>query len=138
MTRQNVDRDIQPDAPAANDRPRSVFWVFFWLAAACFVAKVYYLNDLWPFFQNKRKRDWLEQLAAITQKDAAFVTIAGMICGLILLITRPMRRIHRLLDAIIRLFAITCVAYVVIAAAAFDFLRSYPTYTLWYQLGGWR
>ena len=48
----NVDRDIQPDAPAANDRPRSVFWVFFWLAAACFVAKVYYLNDLWPFFQN--------------------------------------------------------------------------------------
>src|SRR4051794_9760321 len=104
------------DDQAHENRQRPIFWIFFWLAVACLVAKIYYLNSLYPFFQHNRKKDWLENLSAITQGDMAFVVIAAMISALLLLITSPFRRAHRLLHALIRLFAILCLAYIITAA----------------------
>jgi arylsulfatase A-like enzyme len=121
------------------ERPRrTVFWAFFYLALACFIAKGHYLNGLYNFLESKRRLDWIQHLAAITQRDTAFVIIAGMASALLLLITRPLNVLNKWLYRLIRLFALLCLIYVIVAMAAFDFLRSFPTCSLWYQAGGWR
>src|SRR5436190_5101900 len=123
----------------ARERPaRSVFWRFFFLAIACFIAKAWYLNSLSKFSASKRRFDLLQQLAAITQRDAAFVIIAGMACAALLAITRPLNTLNKWLHRVIRLLVFVCLIYLIIATAAFDFIRSFPTCSLWYQIGGWR
>src|SRR5258705_12760155 len=81
--------------------PRPVFWAFFWLAIACFIAKAHYLNGLYNFWESKRRFDWLQQLAAIMQRDAAFVIIAGMASAALLAITRPLNFVNRWLYRLI-------------------------------------
>src|SRR6266581_4879363 len=96
----------------SRERPvRSVFWAFFFLAVAAVVA--------------------------IAQRDAAFVIIAGMGLAVLLAVTRPMERLNKWLYRLIRVFALLCLVYEIVAIAAFDFLRSFPTCSLWYQIGGW-
>src|SRR6266576_2295954 len=107
--------------------PRPVFWAFFWLAIACFIAKAHYLNGLYNFLESKRRFDWLQQLAAITQRDAAFVILAGMASAALIALTRPLNFLNKWLYRLIRLIALLCLIYLIIAIAAFDFLRSFPT-----------
>ncbi|HEV8292568.1 MAG TPA: sulfatase, partial [Tepidisphaeraceae bacterium] len=76
--------------------------------------------------------------ASITQRDAAFVIIAGMASAASLAITRPLNSLNKWLYRLIRLFALLALIYLIVAMAAFDFLRSFPTCSLWYQAGGWR
>src|SRR5436190_10682084 len=115
----------------ARERPaRSVFWRFFFLAIACFIAKAWYLNSLYKFSESKRRFDWLQQLAAISQRDAAFVIIAAMTCAALLAITRSFNSFNKWLYRLIRLFALACLIYLIIATAAFDFTRSFPTCSL--------
>src|SRR5258705_2144911 len=126
-------REMQRERPR-----RSVFWAFFFLAVACVIGKAHFLNTLFPFSESRRRLDWLQQLAAITQRDGAFVIIVAMASALLLAVTRPMDRVNKWLYRATRLFTLLCLVYVIIAIAAFDFLRSFPTCSLWYQLGGWR
>ena len=72
------DDDLILEEMARERPPRSIFWAFFYLGLACFAAKAHYFNSLYKFSESKRRFDWLQQLAAITQRDAAFVIIAGM------------------------------------------------------------
>src|SRR5882762_10368579 len=132
------DEDLILEELARERPPRGVFWPFFWLAIACFIAKAWYFNSLYKFSESKRRFDWLQQLAAITQRDAAFVIIAGMASAGLLAITRPLNSLNKWLYRLIRLFALLCLIYLIIATTAFDFLRSFPTCSLWYQAGGWR
>src|SRR5258706_11499995 len=132
------DEDLILEELARERPPRGVFWPFFWLAIACFIAKAWYFNSLYKFSENKRRFDWLQQLAAIPQRDAAFVIIAGMACAGLLALTRSMNSLNKLLYRLIRFSALLCLIYLIIATAAFDFIRSFPTCSLWYQIGGWR
>src|SRR5205814_9933061 len=100
--------------------------------------KALYCNNLYKCSRSKRRFDWLQQLAAISQRDAAFVIITGMACAALLAITRPLNSVNKWLYRFIRLFALVCLIYLIIASAAFDFIRSFPTCSLWYQIGGWR
>ncbi|HEV8290795.1 MAG TPA: hypothetical protein VGP94_02675, partial [Tepidisphaeraceae bacterium] len=93
-------QELQRERPA-----RSVFWVFFFLAVACFIAKAHYLHTLYNFFESKRRFDWIQNLASITQRDAAFVIIAGMASAALLAITRPLNSLNKWLYRLIRLFA---------------------------------
>ncbi|HEV8607922.1 MAG TPA: sulfatase-like hydrolase/transferase [Tepidisphaeraceae bacterium] len=138
MTRQNTDINIILDEPAREQPNRSIFWPFFCLALACFISKVHYLNTLANFFESNRRLDWLQQLAAITQRDAAFVILSAMAAAVLLAITRPLKFLNKWLYRLTRLFALLCLIYLILATAAFDFLRSFPTCSLWYQAGGWR
>src|SRR3954464_8667656 len=120
----------------ARQRPaRPVVWRFFFLALACFIAKAHYLNSLFKFSESKRRFDWLQQLAGITQRDAAFVIIAGLASAGLLALTRRFDLLNKWLYRLIRLFVFLCLIYLIAAAAAFDFTRSFPTCSLWYQLG---
>jgi len=121
------------------ERPRrSVFWAFFFLAIACFIAKAHYLNSLYKFSESKRRFEWFQQLAAITQRDGAFVIISGILCAGLIALTHSLNSLNKCLYRLIRLFTLLCLIYLIIAMAEFDFTRSFPTCSLWYQAGGWR
>src|SRR5215204_2046024 len=126
-------QELQRERPA-----RPVLWAFFFLALACVIAKAHYLHSLYNFFESKRRLDWLQQLAAITQRDAAFFIIAAMASAALLAFTRPLNSLNKWLYRLIRLFTLLCLIYLILATAAFDFTRSFPTCSLWYQAGGWR
>jgi arylsulfatase A-like enzyme len=128
-----IRQELQRERPA-----RPVFWAFFFLAVACFIAKAHYLHSFYNFFQSKRRLDWLQELAAITQRDAAFVIITGMASAALLAVTRSLNSLNKWLHRLVRLLALLCLIYLIVAMAAFDFLRSFPTCSLWYQAGGWR
>jgi len=132
------DDDLILEEMARERPPRSIFWAFFYLGLACFAAKAHYFNSLYKFSESKRRFDWLQQLAAITQRDAAFVIIAGMAAAGLLALTRSMNSLNKWLHRLARLFALLCLIYLIPATAAFDFTRSFPTCSLWYQIGGWR
>src|ERR1041385_6873335 len=90
-------------AEMQRERPRrSVLWAFFFLGLACVIAKAHFLNTLFPFSESERRLDWLQQLAAITQRDGAFVIIAGMASAILLAVTRPMERLQKWLYRLIR------------------------------------
>src|SRR5438874_11221420 len=104
----------------SRERPvRSVFWAFFFIAVAAVVAKAHFLNSLFPFLESKRRFDWMQQLAAITHRDAAFVIVAGMGSAVLLAVTRPMERLKKWLYRLIRVFALLCLVYEIIAIIAF-------------------
>jgi arylsulfatase A-like enzyme len=126
-------QELQRERPA-----RPVLWAFFFLGLACIIAKAHYLHSLYSFFESKRRLDWMQNLAAITQRDAAFFIIAGMASAALLAITRPLDLLNKWLYRLIRLFTLLCLIYLIIAIADFDFTRSFPTCSLWYQAGGWR
>src|SRR5687768_13997097 len=102
----------------ARERPaRPVFWAFFFLGVACVAAKTYFQHSLWNFFEHKRREDWILELAVFCQRDAAFVIVAGMASAALLAITRPLNWFNKWLYRLIRLFALLCVVYLVVAMA---------------------
>src|SRR5215208_8494912 len=98
----NRDKDIILEELQRERPARPVFWAFFFLAVACVIAKAHYLHSLYNFFESKRRLDWLQQLAAITQRDAAFFIIAGVASAALLAVTRPLDSLNKWLYRLIR------------------------------------
>src|SRR2546426_12320775 len=115
----NSDDDIILQEMARERPVGSVFWAFFLLALACFIAKAHYLHGLYNFWESKRRFDWLQQLAAITQRDAAFFIIAGMASAVFLGITPPLNFLNRRLYRLIRLFSLLCPLFLILPPPPF-------------------